>query len=50
MVELNDSNNTYTNPTNLVVTPVQSSDLVGTTGVDAGQPGRPATRSPSPRR
>ncbi|MFC1408024.1 discoidin domain-containing protein [Streptacidiphilus sp. N1-12] len=28
VVELNDANNSYTNPTNLVVTPVQSSDLV----------------------
>jgi CARDB/F5/8 type C domain len=28
VIELNDGNNSYTNPTNLVVTPVQSSDLV----------------------
>ncbi|HVV18638.1 MAG TPA: discoidin domain-containing protein [Pseudonocardiaceae bacterium] len=28
VIELNDANNSYTNPTSLVVTPVQSSDLV----------------------
>jgi hypothetical protein len=32
VIELNDSNNTYTNPTALVVSPVQSSDLVATAG------------------
>ncbi|GAA5187843.1 discoidin domain-containing protein [Rugosimonospora acidiphila] len=39
VVELNDGNNSYTNPSNLVVAPVQSSDLVGTV---AWTPGNPA--------
>src|SRR5262249_38729410 len=39
VIELNDGNNSYTNPTNLVVAPVQSSDLVGTV---AWTPGNPA--------
>ncbi|GIH17499.1 discoidin domain-containing protein [Rugosimonospora africana] len=39
VIEQNDGNNSYTNPTNLVVTPVQSSDLVGSV---AWTPGNPA--------
>jgi hypothetical protein len=38
IVELNDSNNNYTNPTNLVVAPVQSADLVGTAAWNPGNP------------
>ncbi|HWB36521.1 MAG TPA: CARDB domain-containing protein, partial [Rugosimonospora sp.] len=38
VVELNDNNNSYTNPTNLVVAPVQSSDLVGTPSWSPGTP------------
>ncbi len=39
VIEQNDGNNSYTNPTNLVVRPVQSSDLVGSV---AWTPGNPA--------
>jgi hypothetical protein len=39
VIETNDANNSYTNPSNLVVAPVQSSDLVGTA---AWSPGNPA--------
>jgi hypothetical protein len=37
-IELNYANNTYTNPNNLVVSPVQSSDLVGTVGWTPNNP------------
>jgi CARDB/F5/8 type C domain/Right handed beta helix region len=40
VIELNDANNSYTNPTNLVVTPVQSSDLVASSV--AWTPGNPS--------
>lgn len=38
LVELNDANNTYTSPANLVVAPIQSSDLVGTASWNPGNP------------
>jgi CARDB/F5/8 type C domain len=40
VIELNDANNSYTNPTNLVVAPVQSSDLVASSV--AWNPGTPS--------
>ncbi|MGH3416807.1 MAG: CARDB domain-containing protein, partial [Actinocrinis sp.] len=40
IIELNDANNSYTNPTNLVVAPVQSSDLVA--APVGWSPGNPA--------
>jgi len=44
VIELSDTNNSYTNPTALVVTPVQSSDLVA---ASAGwTPGTPSAGSP----
>ncbi|WP_051450797.1 discoidin domain-containing protein [Actinospica robiniae] len=38
IVELNDSNNSYTNPTSLVVAPIQSADLVGATSWTPSNP------------
>ncbi len=38
VVELNEDNNTYTNPTNLVVAPVPSSDLVATSSWSPSNP------------
>ncbi|GAA3435358.1 hypothetical protein GCM10018954_049640 [Kutzneria kofuensis] len=38
VIEQNEANNSYTNPTALVVTPVQSSDLVATTNWTPGNP------------
>ena len=43
MVELNDANNSYTNPSNLVVQPVQSSDLVPTGSWTPGNPSSGST-------
>jgi hypothetical protein len=43
VVELNDANNSYTNPTNLVVQPVQSSDLVPTGSWTPGNPSSGST-------
>jgi hypothetical protein len=43
VIELNDANNSYTNPTSLVVTPVQSSDLVASSV--AWTPGNPSAGS-----
>ncbi len=38
VVELNENNNSYTSAANLVVQPIQSSDLVGTAGWSPGNP------------
>ena len=43
VIEQNEANNSYTNPTALVVTPVQSSDLVATTN---WTPSNPSTGNP----
>ncbi|MFC1403878.1 MULTISPECIES: discoidin domain-containing protein [Streptacidiphilus] len=40
VIELNDGNNSYTNPTNLVVAPVQSSDLIAS--AVSSSPGTPS--------
>ncbi|RSM43322.1 glycosyl hydrolase, partial [Actinoplanes sp. ATCC 53533] len=44
VVEQNDANNSYTSPTNLVVTPVSSSDLVAS--VVSWSPGNPSAGQP----